>query len=94
MVIFTTGNFNAFAQVSANFTSAQFFSSELDPLTIQPAYTLVDATVGVTTSDRRYGVTLFVKNLFDENYYPSAHGDNNIQPGRPFSARFGIRLTM
>jgi len=70
-------NFNAFAQVSANFTSAQFFSSELDPLTIQPAYTLVDATVGVTTSDRRYGVTLFVKNLFDENYLTNI-GHNSI----------------
>ncbi len=33
-----------------------------------------------------------IENLFDATYYPSAHGDNNIQPGEPFSARFGVRV--
>ncbi|MDO7835765.1 TonB-dependent receptor [Sphingobium sp. HBC34] len=70
-------SFNAFAQISANFTSAQNFTAELDPLTVQPAYTLVDATVGITTADKRYGVSLFVKNLFDE-YYLTNIGHNSI----------------
>lgn len=70
-------NFNAFAQVSVNFTSAQNFTSELDPLAVQPAYTLVDATVGLTTADSRYGVSLFVKNLFDVNYLTSI-GHNSL----------------
>ena len=70
-------NFNAFAQVSANFTSAQFFTAELDPLTVQPAYILVDATIGVTTADKRYGISLFVKNIFDENYLTNI-GHNSI----------------
>ena len=70
-------NFNAFAQFSVNFTSAQNFTSELDPLAVQPAYTLVDATVGVTTSDRRYGVSVFVRNLFDQNYLTNI-GHNSL----------------
>ena len=35
----------------------------------------------------------FVENMFDEAYFPSAHGDNNIQPGEPFSARVGVRFS-
>jgi len=70
-------NFNAFAQVSVNFTSEQNFTSELDPLAVQPAYTLVDATVGLTTADSRYGVSVFVKNLFDVNYLTSI-GHNSL----------------
>lgn len=70
-------NFNAFAQFSVNFTSAQNFTSELDPLAVQPAYTLVDATVGVSTSDRRYGVSVFVRNLFDQNYLTNI-GHNSL----------------
>lgn len=100
-------NFNAFAQVSVNFTSAQNFTSELDPLAVQPAYTLVDATVGLTTADSRYGVSLFVKNLFDVNYLTSiAHnslmattsnaldliGTYNKDSSRYFGATFSARF--
>jgi iron complex outermembrane receptor protein len=74
---YSGGSFDAFAQASLNFTSAQNFTSELDPLAVQPAYTLVDASVGVTTSDKRYGVTVFVKNLFDTNYLTSI-GHNSL----------------
>jgi len=35
-----------------------------------------------------------VENLFDTKYFPSAHGDRNIQPGKPLSARLGVRLKM
>lgn len=58
-----------------------------------PDYIRVDAALFYDVSDR-FSVQVNIENLFDEQYYPSAHGDNNIQPGRPFSARFGIRLTM
>ena len=60
---------------------------------VLPDYIRVDTALFYTVSDR-LSLQVNVENLFDENYYPSAHGDNNIQPGRPFSARFGIRLTM
>ena len=32
-----------------------------------------------------------IENLFDEAYYPSAHGDNNIQPARPLNASFSVK---
>ena len=59
---------------------------------VLPAYWRVDAAVFYTVSDRAT-VQLNIENLFDENYFPSAHGDNNIQPGRPFSARLGVRFS-
>ncbi|NVD44951.1 TonB-dependent receptor [Qipengyuania atrilutea] len=37
---------------------------------------------------------LNIENLFDEDYFPSAHGDNNIQPAKPFSVRAGIRFEL
>lgn len=58
-----------------------------------PDYIRVDAALFYDVSDR-LSVQVNIENLFDAQYYPSAHGDNNIQPGRPFSARFGIRLSM
>ena len=58
-----------------------------------PDYVRVDAAIFYDVTDR-IAVQVHVENLFDETYYPSAHGDNNIQPGRPFSARFGVRLKM
>jgi iron complex outermembrane receptor protein len=69
--------FDAFAQLSATFTSEQNFTAELDPLTVQPAYTLVDAALGVTTADKRYGLTVFAKNLFNTNYLTSI-GHNSL----------------
>jgi len=68
---------DAFVQSSLAYTSAQYFTSELDPLTIQPAYAIVDASVGVRTSDQRYSLTLFVRNLFNENYLTSI-GHNSL----------------
>jgi iron complex outermembrane receptor protein len=64
-------DFAGFAQVGVNFQSAMNFSVEQDPLLVQPAYTLVDASIGVKQIDGRYSLTLFVKNLFDENYLTS-----------------------
>ena len=58
-----------------------------------PSYTRIDAAAFYTINDRA-SVQLNVENLFDVDYYPSAHGDNNIQPAKPFSARVGVRFEM
>ncbi|WP_095011982.1 TonB-dependent receptor [Tsuneonella mangrovi] len=44
----------------------------------------------------REGVSLQlnVENLLGAHYYPSAHGDNNIQPGDPRSVKIGLRFDM
>ncbi|QYJ07864.1 TonB-dependent receptor [Qipengyuania flava] len=58
-----------------------------------PSYWRVDAAAYYTVSDR-ISVQLNIENLFDETYYPSAHGNNNIQPAEPFSARIGVRFAI
>lgn len=69
--------------------SEQFASFSND--VVLPSYWRVDAAAYYTVSDR-LSLQLNIENLFDEDYYPSAHGDNNIQPGEPFSARIGVRF--
>ncbi|MGI8944355.1 MAG: TonB-dependent receptor [Qipengyuania sp.] len=58
-----------------------------------PAYWRVDAAAYYTLSDR-FSLQLNIENLFDETYYPSAHGNNNIQPAEPFSVRAGFRVEL
>ncbi|MXO94901.1 TonB-dependent siderophore receptor [Erythrobacter aquimaris] len=58
---------------------------------VLPSYWRVDAAAYYTVSDR-LSVQLNIENLFDEDFYPSAHGNNNIQPADPFSARIGVRF--
>jgi len=58
---------------------------------VLPSYWRVDAAAYYTVSDK-LSLQLNIENLFDEDYYPSAHGDNNIQPADPFSARIGVRF--
>jgi len=71
------GSFKAFVQSSLAYTSAQNFTAEQDPLANQPAYAIVDASVGLRTSDDRYSLTLFVRNLFNESYLTSI-GHNSL----------------
>ena len=68
------------------------FASFSNAVTL-PDYFKVDAAAYFDVNDR-LSVQLNLENLFDEHYFPSAHGDNNIQPGEPFSARLGVRLTL
>jgi len=66
------------------------FASFSNSVTL-PDYLRVDAAAYYTLDDR-ISLQLNVENLFDAEYFPSAHGDNNIQPGRPFNARLGVRV--
>lgn len=58
---------------------------------VLPAYTRVDAALFFDVTDR-LAMQLNVENLFDEDYYPAAHGDNNIQPAEPLNASLSARL--
>ncbi|MBX7533035.1 TonB-dependent siderophore receptor [Qipengyuania sp. 1XM1-15A] len=69
--------------------SEQFASFSND--VVLPSYWRVDAAAYYTVSEQ-LSIQLNIENLLDENYYPSAHGDNNIQPGDPFTARIGVRF--
>jgi iron complex outermembrane receptor protein len=74
-----------FVQVGVNFQSKQQFAIEQDPLLVQEAYTLVDASIGIHTIDKRYSLSLFVKNMFDVNYYTSvSHNSLLATAAKPF----------
>ncbi|MFA6219113.1 MAG: TonB-dependent siderophore receptor [Erythrobacter sp.] len=71
--------------------SSQFasFSNQV----VLPSYTRVDAAAFYTVTER-ISLQLNLENLFDEEYYPSAHGDSNIQPAKPLTAKFAVRFEL
>lgn len=63
-----------FGQTTLNWQDDVLFSLDQDPLTRQDGYVTVDASVGIRFA-RRYQLTFFVKNLFDERYATSIFRD-------------------
>ena len=61
----------------------------IDNVVTLPGFTRVDAAayIGVMRDVR---LQLNVENLFDEGYYPTSHGNNNIMPGAPRTLRLGV----
>lgn len=51
-----------------------------------PAYTRFDAAL-FHTFNKKFKAQLNIENLFDTEYYASAHSDNNITPGSPRAVR-------
>jgi catecholate siderophore receptor len=60
-----------------------------DNLVALPEFTRVDAGVFYAPSER-LRMQLNVENLFDEDYYPNAHNNDNITPGSPLAVRVGV----
>ena len=56
-----------------------------------PGYARVDAAVFYELRDG-IEAQLNVENLFDADYFPTAHNDNNIAPGAPFTVKGALRL--
>lgn len=54
-----------------------------------PSFTRVDGAVFFTLNDH-FEAQLNVENLFDEEYFATAHNDNNITPGSPTAVRVGL----
>ena len=54
-----------------------------------PGFTRVDAAV-YARIDKNLRAQLNIENLFDRNYYASAHNNNNISPGSPLAARVSL----
>jgi catecholate siderophore receptor len=65
-----------------------FFVTE-DNGTEVPDFTRIDAAAYYQVSDRTR-VQLNVENLFDEDYFPDAHSNDNISTGRPLNARLSM----
>lgn len=58
---------------------------------VLPAYTRVDAGVFYTLSEG-YELQLNVENLTQQDYWFTAHNDNNITPGAPLFARLRLNV--
>jgi catecholate siderophore receptor len=67
--------------------SAVFTST--DNLVVLPSFARVDAAAFYAISPR-LRAQLNVENLFDENYYASAHSNTNITPGSPRALRLAL----
>ena len=67
--------------------------SAIDNAVTLPGFTRVDAAtyLGLTNQVR---LQLNVENLFDNQYYPTSQGNNNIMPGAPRTFRLGLNTTM
>ena len=55
-----------------------------------PDFLRVDAAAYFELTDR-VELQLNIENLFDTEYYPAAHNDNNISTGEPLNARLTLR---
>lgn len=56
------------AYLDARWVDDQNTGSDLRPSKLQPAYTLVNGRIGVGSSDQRWSLELWARNLFDEDY--------------------------
>ncbi|WP_369958763.1 TonB-dependent receptor [Pseudomonas benzenivorans] len=63
-----------------------------DNKVVLPSFTRVDAAVYYKVSPQ-LRLQLNVENLLDEEYYASAHGNNNIMPGSPLAFGLGANLS-
>jgi catecholate siderophore receptor len=62
-----------------------------DNSVVVPGFTRVDAGIFFDVSDR-VRAQVNVENLFDANYFASAHNNNNITPGSPRGVRFAVTI--
>jgi catecholate siderophore receptor len=58
-----------------------------------PSFTRVDGAAFYSINDN-VQLQLNVENLLDEEYYASAHSNNNIMPGAPRAYRLGLTFRM
>jgi len=64
----TAGNLRTTFDLGANFRSSSLMAFPNDPSTRQKGYTLVNAAVGLASSDHHWKVSIFAKNLTDQRY--------------------------
>ena len=69
------------------YQSAQYAS--LSNAVELPDFLRVDAALYFDVSPS-LSLQLNLENLFDEDYFPAAHNDNNISVGAPLNARIGF----
>jgi len=56
--------FNVTAKSNSHYNTG----SDLNPVKVQRAYTVVNARIGIGPKDSRWSLEVWAQNLFDENY--------------------------
>jgi len=67
------------------------FANDNNAVTL-PSYVRIDASATYKVSDELQ-VQLNIENLFDRDYFPNAHTNNNITVGAPINATLGVKYT-
>ena len=57
-----------------------------------PSFVRIDASAAYQVSDALQ-VQVNIENLFDRDYFPNAHTNNNITVGAPINATFGVKYS-
>jgi len=57
-----------FAQVNYRYQSSVAFNTVGDPFERQDAYSVVNLAAGIRTADQRFGLSLYGKNIFNQNF--------------------------
>lgn len=71
-----TSGLNGFIQLNGSYQSRVLFDLSQDQQLDQRAYGTLDVSLGVKTSDSRYQITFFVRNLTDEQFVNGKQRDN------------------
>ncbi len=97
------GSMEAGLNLSYSFQSAVNYTLSQDPATVQGAYGIFNAALSLGDVDDRFKVTVFVRNLFDKQYYSSIANNRNNFGGvanvifgtlpRDFRRHAGIRAS-
>jgi catecholate siderophore receptor len=61
----------------------------IDNKVVLPGYTRVDAALFYTITEK-LGLQINLENLLNKKYFVNADGNDNISPGYPRAARFGL----
>lgn len=65
-----------YVDLSLSYQSKINFTVEQDPLTVQPGYATVDASIGIKPDEGRgFSASLFVRNLTNKHYYSNVSHD-------------------
>ncbi|MGI9271495.1 MAG: TonB-dependent receptor [Woeseiaceae bacterium] len=70
-----SGNTSAFFRLEYTYVSEQFTDGDLDPLTLQDSFNVINARVGLNFANSNSSLTLWGRNINDERYY---HGSADL----------------
>ncbi len=66
---FMIGDYTLLSRADVNYIDEYYATADLDPLTIQEAYTLFDASVMLVSPDDDWNVKLVAKNITNAEYF-------------------------